>query len=285
MVKVNQKPLPLWLGLAILFVVSASLFPIGSAGHFSFREDATELSFASLMVEMDSECRMPPGSAEFESGATSNDEGIRGDIPAVRYVMDPYPAFNGLALDVENNQVVMSDANRKSLLMYERTGGARSAEETRPLRQIMGPQTQVGFIAGVTLDSVARQIYTVNNDIEDSLVVFSYDAEGNVKPDRSLVVPRGAWGVSLSRPRDEIAISVQELHAVLVYRREAKGLEAPVRSIRGPRTGMADPHGIVLDDVNNEIVVANHGQTSEGTSSFWTRRSGYEDLGSELERL
>jgi DNA-binding beta-propeller fold protein YncE len=48
---------------------------------------------------------------------------------------------------------------------------------------------------------------------------------------------------------------------------------------------MADPHGIVLDDVNNEIVVANHGQTSDGTSSFWTRRSGYEDLDSEREPL
>ena len=108
------------------------------------------------------------------------------------------------------------------------------------------------------VDSVRHEIYAVNNDIEDSMVVFSYDDQGNVKPKRALAVPHGAWGVSLSRSRDEIAISVHEArNAVVIYRREAQGVEAPLRGIRGPNTGLADLHGVYFDDTNNEIVVAN----------------------------
>src|SRR5205814_5133596 len=44
----------------------------------------------------------------------------------------------------------------------------------------------------------------------------------------------------------------------------------PLRMIRGPKTGLGDPHGVVFDAINNEIVVANHGnqngrQTAPGT--------------------
>jgi len=42
------------------------------------------------------------------------------DIPAARMVADPYPAFNGIAVDPEKNVVVASDPNRKSLLLYDR---------------------------------------------------------------------------------------------------------------------------------------------------------------------
>ncbi len=152
----------------------------------------------------------------------------------------------------------MSDTNRKSLLIYDRAAGSKAGEITQPIRQVIGPETQIGFVAGVAVDSVGREAYVVNNDIEDRMVVFPYDAEGNAKPLRILAVPHRAWGISLGRSRDEMAISVQTF-GVLVYRREAKGLEAPLRSIRGPHTGLADPHGVYLDDTNNEIVVASHG--------------------------
>ena len=161
----------------------------------------------------------------------------------------------------------MSDTNRKSVLIYDRAEGSKSGETSHPRRQILGPDTQAGFVAGVAVDPVSREAYVVNNDIEDTIVVFPYSAEGNVKPVRVLAVPHRAWGISLGRSRDEMAISVQTV-GILVYRREAKGLEAPLRSIRGLSTGLADPHGIYLDDTNNEIIVANHGNwNSQGSRS------------------
>ncbi|HEY3134454.1 MAG TPA: hypothetical protein VGL29_00245 [Blastocatellia bacterium] len=195
-----------------------------------------------------------------DSPAGSNDHHqLGGDIAAARCVADPYPAFNGIALDTEHNTVVMTDTNRKSLLMYDRSAGTRSAEETEPLRQIIGPETNIGFIAGVMVDPRRREVFAVNNDIEDTMIVMSCDQEGNAKPLRILSVPHQAWGLALSQSRNEIAVSVEMHNAVVFYRREASGLEAPLRSIRGANTGLADPHGVYWDEINNEIGVANHG--------------------------
>jgi DNA-binding beta-propeller fold protein YncE len=184
---------------------------------------------------------------------------VGGDIPPLRYVADPYPTFNGVAVDVENNRVVMSDENRKSVLLYDRSSGESSTGITPPLRQIIGPETEIGFISGVEVDPARRELYAVNNDIEDRVVVFDYDAHGNLKPKRRLYVPHQAWGISLNPSRDEIAVSVQQLSMIAIYRREASGLEAPLRMIKGPRAGMADAHGVRWDTTNHEIAVANHG--------------------------
>ena len=126
-------------------------------------------------------------------------------------------------------------------------------------RQIIGPETNIGFVAGVAVDPERRELYAVNNDIEDTMMVWSYDAEGNAKPSRLLAVPHQAWGVALSPSRNEIAVSIELQSAIVIYRREAIGLEAPLRYVRGGQTGMADPHGIYWDDKNAEIAVANHG--------------------------
>jgi DNA-binding beta-propeller fold protein YncE len=184
---------------------------------------------------------------------------LGGDIVPVRSVQDPYPSFHSVAVDPENNRVVMSNSNRGSLLFYERISGRNSADVTKPARQVRGPATGMMFIAGVAMDPVRREVYTVDNDIGDRMLVFPYDAEGNSRPKRVLRVPHGSWGVSLNRSRDEIAISVEHINSLVIYRREAAGGEAPLRVIRGPKTGLADPHGVYFDGVNNEILAANHG--------------------------
>lgn len=187
---------------------------------------------------------------------------IGGEIPPVRYVIDPYPTFNGVAIDLVNDRVIMSDENRKSVLMYDRAAGNGLSTVTSPLRQIIGPQTEIGYISGLETDPARRELYAVNNDIEDRIVVFDYDAHGDVKPKRYLYVPHQTWGISLNPSKDEIAISVQQLSMVGIYRREATALEAPLRVISGPRTGLADPHGIRWDVVHHEIAVASHGNYS-----------------------
>jgi len=183
-----------------------------------------------------------------------------GDIPPVRMVVDPYPSFNGVALDTTNDLVMMSDTNRKSLLTYDRTAGSRTSKQAATARQqIIGPDTGVGFAAGVAMDPVHRELFTVNNDVEDRLVVFDYDARGNVNPKRLLYVPHQSWGIAFAPKRDVMALSVQTPNMFVVFRRDAKKFDPPIRSVRGPKTGMADPHGIYFDETHNEIVVANHG--------------------------
>ena len=182
-----------------------------------------------------------------------------GDIIPIRQVSDPYPVFNGLAIDPENNLVAMSDVNRKSILSYSRTAESRPGGITDPQHHVFGPRTNVGFVAGIVLDPEHKEILAVNNDIEDTLVVLPYGAHGNEAPKRMLSVPHQAWGVALSRTHQELAITVELQEAVVIYKREAHNVEAPMRVIRGPNAGLADPHGIVWDDQHNEITVANHG--------------------------
>src|SRR6202040_163739 len=93
----------------------------------------------------------------------------------------------------------------------------------------------------------------------DTVVVMPYAANGNAAPKRVLAVPHQAWGLALGGSTDELAVTAEIFNAVVFYRREAKGVEAPVRVIRGPKTRLADPHGIYWDDANSEIGVASHG--------------------------
>ncbi len=196
------------------------------------------------------------GSATF---AGEQNAVLGGDIAPARAVLDPHPTFNGIAVDSQNHIVMMTDSNRKSLLVYDRNPNHAEAGITIPKHQVIGPATNAGFVTGALLDPEHREMFAVNNDIEDTMLVMPYDAEGNARPARLLAVPHQAWGVALGRSADEIAVSVETPNAIVVYRRAAEGVEAPRRVIQGPHTGMADPHGIFWDERHREIAVANHG--------------------------
>ena len=204
-----------------------------------------------------------------------------GDVAPSRVVSDPYPTLHSVAVDAEHDVVVMSDPNRHALWTYPRTAASNGSEPVTALTGIRGPSTGMMFIAAVAVDPTAREIYTVDNDIGDRLMVFPYDADGNVKPRRVLSVPHQAWGVSINAARKEIAVSVEGPREIVVYAQGASGTDRPLRMIRGPRTGLGDPHGVVFDGVNNEIVVANHGnqngrQTAPGSVTGGGRRAAGE---------
>jgi DNA-binding beta-propeller fold protein YncE len=194
--------------------------------------------------------------AAFAQGTSSQPDGAY--LIPLREVSDPYPVFDGIAVDPANNIVAMSDVNRKSLLSYARDKQLEGAI-TPPRRQVFGPRTNIGFVAGVLLDPDRRELYAVNNDIEDTLVVMPYDAQGNAAPSRILSVPHQSWGIALSHAHDQIAVTVELQNAIVIYKRGARDVTPPARFIRGARTGLADPHGIYWDDRHNEIAVANHG--------------------------
>jgi len=71
--------------------------------------------------------------------------------------------------------------------------------------------------------------------------------------------PHQAWGLSIGDERNEFAAAVEAPREIVIYPKGAEGHEQPLRTIRGPKTGLGDPHGVFLDGQNNEIVVANHG--------------------------
>jgi DNA-binding beta-propeller fold protein YncE len=256
-----------------------------SVSHRSAQLEQLFVAQTQAAVDAESMCLRPDADERQQTGLAipASSDSVGGDLPPVRMVVDPYPSFNGVAVDSTNDLVLMSDTNRKSLLVYGRQNGSPTSKlaETA-LQQIMGPDTGIGFVAGVAMDPAHRELFTVNNDVEDRMVVFDYDARGNVKPKRLLYVPHQSWGVALNKKRDEIALSVQTPNMFVVFRREAKKFDAPVRSVRGPHTGMADPHGIYFDETHNEIVVANHGNFRP--SELITSYTAYDARESRQER-
>jgi hypothetical protein len=182
-----------------------------------------------------------------------------GDVAPIRVVSDPYPTLHSVVVDSERNKVFMSDPNRHALWSYDRLAASKGREQVEPLTGIRGPSTGMMFVAAVTIDREAQEIYSVDNDIGDRLMVFPYDGNGNIKPKRVLDVPHQAWGISISNERNEFAVTVESSRQIVIYRKGAEGHEQPLRTIRGPKTGLGDPHGVFLDGTNNEIIVANHG--------------------------
>jgi hypothetical protein len=187
---------------------------------------------------------------------------LGGNVPAARIVYDPHPTFNGMAVDPANNVVVLSDENRGGLLTYNLNDGGVEKTTTEPRRHIIGSKVNLGFIAGVAVDSGRREIYTVNND-GGGLVVHSYDSHGDVAPVRGLTVPHQSWGLSLDVKHDELAVTSQQYQGISIYSRTATKTDRPLRTIRGDKTLLADPHGVYLDPVAREVFAANHGNWTE----------------------
>lgn len=226
---------------------------------FCLSSNSTDLQDSPTQIQALDGCSTGMLSTPWTVEASDVEDVAGGDIAPVRTVADPYPSLHSVAVDPENDRVVMSDSNRGGLLVYDRSTRSLSSDVARRVTQVRGPATGMMFVAGVALDPGNHELFAVNNDIGDRMEVFPYDAEGNVRPKRILFVPHGSWGLALNRQRDEVAITVEHANTVVVYRRDATLGDAPLRVLHGPNTGLGDPHGIAFDEERNEISVANHG--------------------------
>jgi len=181
------------------------------------------------------------------------------DRAPVRFIKDPNPSFSAIAVNSENNMLVVADENLFQVLEYDRRDSTRAqARFTEPKRVIAGTATRMEMMCGVYIDPKTREIYVLNNDTQPWLPVFSPDSKGNAKPSRFLAGIRG-FSLTANEERQELYVVNQEDNAVYVYRKQAEGEEKPLRILRGADTQMADPHGIALDTKNNVMFVSNFG--------------------------
>ena len=187
--------------------------------------------------------------------------------PPIRKIFDPYPTPHGVALDVDRGEVFVTNDNRvggRSILVYPAEfDPALSSRVMEPKRRIAGPKTGLGAICGITISPEFKELFTVNNDGGDNMSTFPFEANGNMPPSRELNVPHGAWGLFMDRKYDEMYVTVEHVNRVSVYKRTATGDEDPLRFIQGPKTMLADPHGIYVDNEKNEVYVVSHGHYRE----------------------
>jgi DNA-binding beta-propeller fold protein YncE len=192
---------------------------------------------------------------------------VRGRVASrgpIYRVEDPHYGFAGITVDPTRNEVVIAEENVSSLVVYDRlTNTPATAAMSEPKRVIGGPSTFLEYACSVYVDPTTGDIYGVNNDTMNWLPVFGRDAEGNVAPKRKIQTPHTTFGIVADESTQELFLTIQDDHAVVVYKKGAKDEDSPVRIIQGRKTLMADPHGIALDTKKGEIFVSNWGTNND----------------------
>jgi DNA-binding beta-propeller fold protein YncE len=206
----------------------------------------------------------PLKAASFQVPAAQGPAGLdMASRQPVRMIRDPNSAYSAVAVDTVHNEVVLTDENLFNIITYDRKTDTPPNSVSDPQRVIGGLNTKIEFQCGLYIDPANGDIYAVNNDTVDSLVIFSRKAVGDVVPDRELHTPHGTFGIAVDEEAKELFLSVQHDNALVVYNKMEKGYEAPIRVIQGSHTGLADPHGLALDAKNKLLFVANHGSYHE----------------------
>jgi DNA-binding beta-propeller fold protein YncE len=206
---------------------------------------------------------MPLRSALLQARIAQPDSADMSQRKPLRMIRDPYAAYSAVAVDNAHNEVVLTDENLFNLWIYDRNAKTPANGSTEPKRIIGGLNTKIEFQCGLYIDPANGDIYAVNNDTIDTLVVFSRKAVGDVAPDRELHTPHGTFGIAVDEAAKELFLTVQHDNAIVVFNKSAKGVEAPLRVVQGDHTGLADPHGMALDTKANLLYVTNHGSTHQ----------------------
>jgi len=198
--------------------------------------------------------------------AASQDSGETTDVvrAPVRNILDTDPIYSAVTVDTRLDEVYLQDPNTWSIRVFGRLDNTPpTAPRTEARRVIGGPKTDVQFNSCVYVDPKNGDIYSVENDIGDSIVVFKNNANGDAEPIRKLNVTHRAYAMAVDEENDEFYLSVQYPPQVAVYRKLASGNEKPRRLIQGESTRLSDSHGIAVDAKNKLLFVNNWGNISD----------------------
>ena len=138
----------------------------------------------------------------------------------VRRLWDTDPSYGSIAFDNRTGKVFLQDLNLWAIRIFDRmTNTPANAPRSEPERVIQGKETELQFNTCMYIDPKNGDIYTVENDIGDSIKVFSSDASGNVAPKRNLRVTHRAHTITADEEKDELFVSVNYPPQVEVYRK------------------------------------------------------------------
>lgn len=236
-----------------------------------------------MCLTPDSMSELLPEAALQRRGAGQTTGTATGPAPVAfetptRIIRDRFPAFSSIAIDHARDQVVVTDENLFQVLFYARTENNGPTEVATPKRLIGTPwdkalmkreesRTHIEFQCGLYIDPRNGEVYAVNNDTQDTLVIFSNEQVGNVAPSREIHTPHGTFGITVDEAAQEAFLTVQHDSAIVVYKKGASGEEPPIRMVQGNRTRLADPHGIALDTKRGLLFVTNHGSVHETSAA------------------
>ena len=181
--------------------------------------------------------------------------------PQFRTLADTYPTYTSVAVNLDTDEVFLQDNNLWSTRVFNRLENTPfNADMSQPKRIIQGLKSHIQYNNGIYIDPNNGDIYSVESDTGDRMVVFARDAQGDVVPKRELHTIHRAYAMTIDEEKQEMYITVEYPPKVLVYRKEADDDEQPIRVIKGDHTGLETPHGIAIDKKNHLLYIDNWGQ-------------------------
>ena len=66
-------------------------------------------------------------------------------------------------------------------------------------------------------------------------------------------------GIAADPEREELYVANDAGDSILVFSADARGDATPIRTLKGPRSGIKNPTGLFLDKKNDELWVSNFG--------------------------
>jgi len=194
----------------------------------------------------------------------ANRQAVSLERPPVRVIHDPYPTFSSVAMDPLTRDIYLQDENLFQIVAYDHDANTPAkATMTEPKRTIGGHQTKIEFNCALYFDPKTGDIYSVNNDTLDTMVIFDRQARGDVPPTRELKTPHRTYGIAADEETQELYITVQDPPMVVIYDKKASGSDKPKRVLRGNKTHLQDAHGIAVDTKHKLMFVANYGNYAE----------------------
>jgi 6-phosphogluconolactonase (cycloisomerase 2 family) len=187
-------------------------------------------------------------------------------LQPVRVIRDLDPTYSSIGLDLAHNEIILQDNNLWSYRVFGRTDNTPPAARfTEPKRIVSGDKTEIQFNNGLYVDPKNGDIFSVESDVGDKMVVFPHDATGNVAPKRMLHTMHRVYNIAVDEAKSELFVTVEFPPEVDVYRKEASGEELPIRRLFGPNTGLNSVHGIAIDEKNQLLYVNTWGHYSDFT--------------------
>jgi DNA-binding beta-propeller fold protein YncE len=185
-----------------------------------------------------------------------------GNVAPLRIISGPATGLqnpSGLAVDTVNNQILV--ANIRSITVYS----LMACGNAIPLRSISGSLTELAQPIGLAVDTVNDEVLVAN---EASITVYGRTANGNVAPKRiisgSATGLRNPAGLAVDTVNNEIVVANTSFitdpdnpSSITVYNRTDTGNVAPKRTISGALTKLAQPIGLAVDTVKDEVLVTN----------------------------
>lgn len=207
------------------------------------------------------------------SAAAQEDGPIPLGAPPIRKIRDNYPIYSSVAVSFARDEVVLQDNNLWSAKIFNRLDNTPpDAGPQKPKRVIEGPNSEIQYNNGLYIDQKNGDIYSIESDTGDSIVVFGPEATGNAHPSRELVAPHRGYAIAVDEDRDEMYASVEYPSKIVVYRKQAAKDEKPLRVIEGDATALYAPHGIAVDTGRRLLFANNWGNESNfrvaGTGRF-----------------